>query len=232
MGFDFNAEHDLRKHAGALQTGDIHVGTASASLTGNYAERGESMVLNMKFAGTKMPVPELAELLPPLGIALPNGSKLEGGTATVAFIVQGAADRLLADGSLSVDKTRLANFDLGTKMALIETLAGIKSGPNTDIEILSAKLKYAPQGTTVENLSFGRSGRWRTEWRRHDQSFQCARICDERDYSNHAVGGPEQDRCAVLCPGHGDGANLQAGYSRSGQGPSDDPPAVGGAEAA
>jgi AsmA protein len=152
--FDFNTEHDLRKHAGALQRGDIHIGAASARLTGTYAERGESMLLNMKFAGTKMPVPELAELLPPLGIALPNGSKLEGGTATVAFAVEGPADGLMAGGSISVDKTRLANFDLGTKMAVIETLAGIKGGPNTDIEVLSAKLKYAPQGTTVENVNF------------------------------------------------------------------------------
>jgi AsmA protein len=154
VGFDFLAEHDLRKHAGALQTGEIHIGAASASLTGTYAERGESMVINMKFAGTKMPVPELAELLPPLGIALPRGSKLEGGTATLAFAVEGPADGLRADGSVSVDKTRLANFDLGTKMTVIEQLAGIKSGPNTDIEVLSAKLKHAPQGTIVENLQF------------------------------------------------------------------------------
>ncbi len=154
VGFDFIIGHDLRQHAGVLQRGDIHIGAASASLTGTYAERGDSTVLDMKFAGTRMPVPELAELLPPLGIALPSGSKLEGGTATVAFTVEGPADRLVADGSVSLDKTRLANFDLGTKMTVIETLAGIKSGPNTDIEILSAKLKYTPQGTSVEDLHF------------------------------------------------------------------------------
>jgi hypothetical protein len=154
VDFDFSTEHDLRKQAGALQRGDIHIGAASASLTGTYAERGESMVLNMKFAGTKMSVPELAELLPPLGIALPKGSQIEGGTATVAFVVAGPADGLTADGAVSVDKTRLANFDLGTKMRVIQTLAGIQSGPNTDIEVLSAKLKYAPQGTAVESLQF------------------------------------------------------------------------------
>jgi AsmA protein len=154
MEFDFITEHDLRKHAGALQGGDIHIGAATASLTGTYAERGDSIVLDMKFAGTRMPVPELAELLPPLGIALPNGSKLEGGTATVAFTVEGPADRLMAGGSVSLDKTRLANFDLGTKMTVIETLAGIKRGPNTDIESLSARLKHTPQGTAVENLHF------------------------------------------------------------------------------
>jgi AsmA protein len=152
--FDFATDHDLRKHAGSLQAGDIHIGAASASLTGTYAERGESMVLNMKLSGKNMPVPELAELLPPLGIALPNGSKLEGGTATVVFAVEGPAEGLMADGSISMDKTRLANFDLGTEMTMIERLAGIKSGPDTDIEILSAKLKHTPQATTVENLQF------------------------------------------------------------------------------
>ncbi|MGD0497104.1 MAG: hypothetical protein ABSC23_01575 [Bryobacteraceae bacterium] len=38
-----------------------------------------------------MPVPELAELLPPMGIALPNGSSLQGGTATVSFTAEGPA---------------------------------------------------------------------------------------------------------------------------------------------
>jgi hypothetical protein len=28
--FDFNTEHDPRKHAGALQAGDIHIGAATA----------------------------------------------------------------------------------------------------------------------------------------------------------------------------------------------------------
>ncbi len=152
--FGFDAEHDMRKRAGTLKTGTVAVGSASASLTGTYAERGESTLLNMKFVGDKMPVPELAELLPPLGIALPNGSRLEGGTATVMFTVEGPADAPTAGGSVSVDKTRLANFDLGTKMAVIEKLAGVKGGPNTDIEVLGAKLKYTPQGTAVEDLQF------------------------------------------------------------------------------
>jgi AsmA protein len=156
--FDFAARHDLRKHAGSLDRGDIHVGAAVASLTGTYMQSGDSTVLATKFTGTKMPVPELAALLPPLGIALPNGSRLEGGTATAAFTVNGPSDRLLTDGSVSVDNTRLANFDLGSKMSLIESLAGIRSGPNTDIQTLSAKLRNTPAGTAVEDLNFVAQG--------------------------------------------------------------------------
>src|SRR5574340_82717 len=154
VDFAFAVAHDLRRHAGTLQRGDVHIGAASASITGTYAQRGDSTVLDTKFAGTQVPIPELAELLPPLGIALPNGSRLEGGTATAAFTVEGPADRLVADGSVSLDNTRLANFDLGTKMRLIETLAGVQAGSSTDIETLSAKLRYTPQGTAVESLRF------------------------------------------------------------------------------
>jgi AsmA protein len=152
--FDFAAQHDLRKHSGALQRGDIHIGAALASLTGTYAERGDSTVLETKFAGTKMPVPELAELLPPLGITLPNGSKLEGGTATAAFTIGGPADRLVTNGTVSLDNTRLANFDLGAKMTLIAVAAGVKSGPNTDIETLSAKVRSTPQEMAIDDLHF------------------------------------------------------------------------------
>jgi AsmA protein len=152
--FDFAAQHDLRKHGGTLQRGDIHVGAALASLTGVYNEHGDSTVIETKFAGTKMPVPELAALLPPLGIVLPNGCRLEGGTATAAFTVDGPTDNLVTNGSVSLDNTQLANFDLGSRMTLIETLAGVKSGPNTDIQTFSAKLRYTPEGMTVDDLHF------------------------------------------------------------------------------
>jgi AsmA protein len=150
--FDFAAQHDLNQHAGSLERGDIHVGQAIASITGTYVQHGESTVLNTKFAGSSMPVPELAELLPPLAIVLPNGSRLEGGTATTMLRVEGPADRLVADGSITLDHTRLANFDLGRKMSVLETLAGIKRSPNMDIETLSAHVKYSPEGIVVDGI--------------------------------------------------------------------------------
>ncbi|HUP03200.1 MAG TPA: AsmA family protein [Bryobacteraceae bacterium] len=154
MEFDFTLAHDMRKHAGALQRGDLHVGSALAHLTGTYEEKGDTDTLAMKFAGPAMPVQDLAELLPPLAVALPQGSSLQGGTATANFTVNGPPDKLVTAGSLAVNKTRLANFDLGGKMSAIETLAGIKGGPNTDIDNLAADVRMAPDGMTVSNLHF------------------------------------------------------------------------------
>jgi len=150
--FDFAASHDLRKHSGTLRRGDIHIGGAAAHLTGTYAEQGEAMALNMKLSGPSMPVAELESLLPPLAIVLPAGSRLEGGTASVILAMEGPADRLVTTGSLALNKTRLTGFDLPKRMATIEKLAGIKGGPNTEIETLSASVRVAPEGSAAQDM--------------------------------------------------------------------------------
>ena len=150
--FDFGALHDLQKHSGTLRRGDIHIGGATAHLTGTYAEQGESMVLNMTLAGRAMPVPELETLLPALGVVLPSASRLEGGTASVMLAMEGPADKLVTSGSLALNNTSLTGFDLPKKMATIEKLAGIKGGPDTEIQTLSANVRVAPDGASMQDM--------------------------------------------------------------------------------
>lgn len=149
---DFAAQHDLRKHSGIVHQGDFHLGTAVAHLTGSYAEQGESMVLNMKLSGPGMPVQELEALLPALAITLPSGTSLKGGTASADLSMEGPADRLVTTGSLSLNNTQLAGFDLPKKMASIEKLAGIKEGPDTEIQVLSADVRWAPEGASAKDM--------------------------------------------------------------------------------
>ena len=148
---DFAAQHDLRKHNGTLRQ-TIHIGGAAAHLAGTYAEQGESMVLNMKLSGPAMPVQELEGLLPALGVVLPAGSRLEGGTASVMLAMEGPADKLVTSGTLGMNKTRLTGFDLPKKMATIEKLAGIQGGPNTEIETLAATGRVAPEGASAHDM--------------------------------------------------------------------------------
>src|ERR1700690_2161548 len=152
LEFDFSARHDLRKHSGTLRRGDIHIGAAPAHLTGTYAERGEEMVLHMTLAGPNMPVTELMTLLPALGVVLPAGSSLQGGTASVALTMDGPADKLVTAGSLALNNVRVTGFDMPKKMASIEKLAGIKGGPDTDIQTLSANVTVAPEGTSAQDI--------------------------------------------------------------------------------
>jgi AsmA protein len=152
LELDFGVAHDLRKHTGSLRQGDIHIGSAVAHLTGTYAEQGEEMVVHMKLAGPGMPVGELESMLGPLGIMLPAGSSLQGGTATAELTMEGPANKLVTAGTLSLNNTKLAGFNLPQKMSSIEKLAGIKEGPDTEIQVLSANVRSAPEGTDAKDL--------------------------------------------------------------------------------
>jgi AsmA protein len=152
--FDFTLQHDLRRHAGVLSQGEIHIGKAVARLSGTYTLSEDSAHLNMKLAGQNMSVPELAALLPAVGVTLPSGSSLQGGTAHANLVTEGPTDRLVTSGSLEIDNTRLAGFDLGSKIKFVAAVAGIRVGPDTDIQKLSARVRSAPDGVSVQDLAF------------------------------------------------------------------------------
>ncbi len=150
--FDFTIDHDLRRGVGALRRGDVRIGSAVASLTGTYAEHGESTTLNANLSGHGMPIPELEAMLPALNIELPQGSSLQGGTASVKVAVGGTFDRLTAKGFLSLDHTRLVGFDLGSKMSVIEMLSGIPRSPNTEIQTLSGSVATNPESSSIDDF--------------------------------------------------------------------------------
>lgn len=152
--FDFNVEHDMRKNSGVLRKGQIHIGNALAAIAGTYAPQGASTAVNVNLDGPEMPVPQLAAMLPAFGVTLPAGSSLEGGAASAKVSFAGPPDALVIDGVLGFNNTRLTGFDLGSKMSGIEKLAGIKTGPNTEIKTFTATVHMAPAGSSLQNIQF------------------------------------------------------------------------------
>jgi AsmA protein len=151
--FDFSADQDLGKGAGTLRRGEIHIGAARARLSGRWTVRGDSTSLAMQLTGHAMPIPELESMLPALGIVLPMGSSLEGGAADAVVSVQGPAEALVISGNVGLSHTKLAGYDLGSRISTIARLAGIRAGSDTDIESFTAVVRVAPEGTTVESLT-------------------------------------------------------------------------------
>ncbi len=149
---DFAVDHDTGKLSGVLSRGDIHIGSASAKLTGTYQIAHEPAVLHLKLSGPGMPLPELLAVLPALDIVLPGGSSIQGGVVHAHIATDGPVGALVSGGSLAIENMRLAGFDLGSKLATVERLAGIESGPNTEIQTLSANVKVAPDGTTANDI--------------------------------------------------------------------------------
>jgi AsmA protein len=150
--FDFSVEHDLRKRSGVLRHGAIHIGSALASIGGTYAQHGESMVVDMNLSGPQMPVPQLAAMLPAMGIVLPAGSSLQGGTADAKLAFQGPAALMVTSGYVALNNTRLAGFDLASKVSTVAKLAGIKTSPDTDIQVFATNLRMAPEGMTAQDI--------------------------------------------------------------------------------
>ena len=150
--FDFTLDHNLRRHSGQLKQGGIRIGSAPASLTGSYGEEGESTTLKMNLDGPRMAVGELEGMLPAMGIVLPRGSSLEGGTVSVKLALQGRVEQLVTTGAIALENTKLAHFDIGKKMEAIQRLAGIKGAPDTEIQTLGANLRIGPEGAALENI--------------------------------------------------------------------------------
>jgi AsmA protein len=150
--FNFDAEHNMRKHAGVLKRGDVRIGKAPSKITGNYHEQGTDMILNMNLDAPDMPVSDIAAMLAPLGIVLPSGSKLENGTIGAKLAANGPADKLVMDGSIGIHDTTLAGFDLGKNMALIQQVAGMQTGPSTVIQNASANVHVSPEGIAAKDI--------------------------------------------------------------------------------
>jgi len=145
---------DLDKQSGTLTQGDIVIGKAVAHLTGTFQTQGDTQVLNMKLDARDMPGDELEPMLPSLGIVLPSGSQLKGGTLSAELGIVGPVDKLVITGPVRLTNTKLAGFDLGSKLGALSAFAGkAASNPDTSIQNASLNARVAPEGTKADNIN-------------------------------------------------------------------------------
>ena len=145
---------DLDKQVANITQGDIEIGKAVAHLTGTFKSEGASQLVNMKLNAPNMPVEELQAMLPALGVVLPSGSQLKGGTLSADLAIVGPVDKLVITGPVRLANTKLANFDLGSKLGALSAFAGKSvSNPDTTIENFSTNARIAPEGTRADNLN-------------------------------------------------------------------------------
>lgn len=149
----FAVTHNLVKETGDVNRSDISMGQAVAHLTGTYDVHGKITVVNMKLDGQKMPVDDLEAMLPAVGVILPPKATLKGGDLDVAVASSGPVDKLVSTGSVKMQNTQLANFNLGQRMAAIAALAGKNTGNDTTIQNFSSDVKMSPAGTEADNLN-------------------------------------------------------------------------------
>jgi AsmA protein len=149
----FAVEHDLQKETGQVTQGNVTIGRAALKLTGTYNMQVEPTSIHMTLTGQSMPVDDLQALLPALGVTLPTGSKLKGGTLNMNFDAVGPVDKVVATGSVRMANGKLEGFNLTSKLSAIPGLGRKSSGNDTDIQTLNSDVRYAPDGIRLDKIN-------------------------------------------------------------------------------
>jgi AsmA protein len=149
---NYDTKYNLRKNAGVLNPSTLNIGSAAAHLSGTYETAGEATVINIKLDAKNMPAKDLEAFLPALGVHLPKGASLQSGMLNSDLVLTGPTNRVVTTGTVGLFNGVLANFDLGSKMSSVASLAGIKSGKDLNIEKLTSHVRMAPTGIQADNF--------------------------------------------------------------------------------
>ncbi len=155
VNIDYATNYDLKTQNGVLSQGDIHIGKAFQKLTGTYNLASDPAKINMKVDAQSMPIGDLEGFLPAVGVVLPSGSKLQGGTLSANLAAAGAVDKLTIAGPVNIVDTELAGFSLSQKLGALGAFAGLGGGDKsgTKIQQLSANIRNDPSGTKFDTLN-------------------------------------------------------------------------------
>jgi AsmA protein len=137
----FNVTQNEQAMTGQIQQATITVGHAVINVAGSFQTSGPTTALNLKVTGNAVPIDELEAFLPAVGVSLPQGSQLRGGTLTTTLTVSGSTANPVLSGPVRLDNTQLAGFDLGSKLQGLSQLTGGRIGSSTG------------KGTTIRSLS-------------------------------------------------------------------------------
>jgi len=154
---DYDTAYDLKRQAGTLKQGDVHIGKGLAHLTGGYDISGASATLNMKLNGQGMPIADLEGMLPAAGITLPSGASMKSGSLDLNLALNGPVDKLIITGPVKLTDGKIAGYNLKSKLGALSSFGGLGGkgggeGSDTEIQSLSTDLRVDPAETQTNNL--------------------------------------------------------------------------------
>jgi AsmA protein len=149
----YSVIHNLSDDTGQLQDAAFKTGKLAAHLNGTYIMKpGGVILLNLKLAGQNLPIDELQSMLPAVGVKLPNGSVLQGGTLTTSLSITGPLSTLVISGPVELGNTRLSGFNLSSQLKGIAGAAIGDTGNITNIQTLRLQLQVTKDGIRATNI--------------------------------------------------------------------------------
>lgn len=150
VSIDYNVIDHLDSRNGQVSDIEIHSGSAAARITGTYRLTDKSPLLDLHLSAPNLPIDQLEAMLPAVGVTLPSGSRLQGGSLNANLSIMGPANATTVKGPVEINNTELVGFDLASKIQGISGLGGTTGG--TKIDKVSTDLENSPQGTKLSNL--------------------------------------------------------------------------------
>ncbi len=147
---DYQVSSDLVARNGRVSDIALHTGSVAAHVTGTYRMTAQAMLLDLHLAAPNLPVDQVEQLLPAVGIKVPAGSSLHGGTLNANIAITGPATETTLTGPVELDNSKLVGFDLGSRIQGLNPFGGTSGG--TDIQKLAVVVDSSPQITKLTNI--------------------------------------------------------------------------------
>ncbi len=113
VDIDYTISHNLETRKGTVSDIAVHAGSVAVHVSGNFQLMQQAVILDLHLAAPNLPIDQLERLLPVVGVHLPTGSSLQGGTLTANIAVTGPATTATLAGPVEIDNTKLEGFDIG-----------------------------------------------------------------------------------------------------------------------
>ena len=147
---------------GQVRQAVLNIGGAVINASGTYQTSGPTTAIDLKVVGNAVSIDAIEAFLPALGVHLPQGSRLQGGTVTTALTVSGSTANPVISGPVRVNNTQLAGFDLGSKLQTLSKFTGGRigsaTGPGTTIRSLSMNVREQGGAIRTDNVALDVAG--------------------------------------------------------------------------
>jgi AsmA protein len=150
VNIDYQLSDDLDARAGKVTDIAVHTGNVAAHINGTFRFAPQAVLLDLHLSAPNLPIDDVEQLLPVVGIKLPSGSQLHGGTLTTSLAITGPATETTLSGPVEIANTSLLGFDLGSRIQGVNPFGGTTKG--TQIQSVRANINSSPQQTRINEI--------------------------------------------------------------------------------
>ena len=152
LDVNYQIGHSLKDNSGQVSDLALQTGAVAIHIKGAYQLAANVPVFDLKLLAQSVPIDGLQALMPAIGVKLPDGAVLKGGTLSANFAIKGSAKDNVIVGSYEIKDTQLVGYNLGSKISGIAAMGGIKTGDTTAIEISRADMRITKSGSETTNI--------------------------------------------------------------------------------